>query len=435
MRLWPRTLFGRNALLLASATTLAATISGVLLMSFLFDAQVSRAIDLSATLINTMSRTAQKLDPVDRAQLISALAADENLDVRPGLERPALQEGRANTLQMIYVERFAQQLENQDDLEWFIDTDRTLWLRLRFSGDYYWVGARMDTTLSPLDWFVLSVWITIVLITLFALLGSRAIAKPLAQLREATDQLDLESNLKLSRIEGPVEVAALAVSFRRMANRLKRAEDVRAETLAALSHDLRTPLARLRLALEMMEGDDELKESANRQVQDIDTLIGQFMDYARGTAGEEPVSFDIAFAVADIAAQYQISYDGPDALEFVGHHNALRRAVINLIENAEKYGKAPVRVALSQEGADIIIAVRDKGQGFDPQTAKVMVQSFRRGDAEPGVSGSGLGLAIVDQVARAHEGKITFEQESASGFIARLRVRSQVDTSDQMAAD
>ncbi|MEO0871830.1 MAG: ATP-binding protein [Pseudomonadota bacterium] len=435
MRLWPRTLFGRNALLLASATTLAATISGALLMAFLFDAQVSRVIDLSATLINTMSRTAQKLDPVDRAQLISALAADENLDVRPGLERPDLQEGRANTLQAVYVERFAQQLEYQDDVEWFIDTDRTLWLRLRFSGDYYWVGARLDTTLSPLDWFVLSVLITIVLITLFSLLGSRAIAKPLAQLREATDQLDLESNLKLSRIEGPVEVAALAVSFRRMANRLKRAESVRSETLAALSHDLRTPLARLRLAVEMMDGDEELKESANRQVQDIDALIGQFMDYARGTAGEEPTAFDIAFGVADIAAQYQISYDGPSTLDFVGHHNALRRAVINLLENAEKYGEAPVSIDLANAGSDVTISVRDAGKGFDPQKAKALVQSFKRGDAEAGVSGSGLGLAIVDQAARAHEGTITFEQEAPCGFVARLKVRSQVATADAHAAE
>ncbi|MEO0591658.1 MAG: ATP-binding protein [Pseudomonadota bacterium] len=378
-----------------------------------------------------MASTSEKLDPVDRAQLITGVAANQNLEIRSGANRPDVQEGRANGIQLMYVSRFERQLKYQDELEWFVDTDRVLWLRLRFSEDYYWVGAVLDTALTPLDWFVLSLLITIVLITVFSLLGSRAIARPLAELREATDQLDLESDVKLSRIEGPVEVAALAVSFRRMANRLKRAESVRSETLAALSHDLRTPLARLRLAVEMLDGDNELKESANRQVQDIDALIGQFMDYARGTAGEEPTSFDLAFAVADIAAQYQISYDGPVELAFVGHNNALRRAVINLLENAEKYGEAPISLALLQEGADTVISVRDGGHGFDPQTAKDMVQSFKRGHAHTGVSGSGLGLAIVDQAARAHEGAITFRQESPSGFVARLSVRSQDDHEGQ----
>ena len=424
MRLWPRTLFGRNALLLASAIALAATISGASLIGFLFNAQVTRAVTLGADLVNIISGSAQKLDPVDRAQVVSVMAANENLEIRSGAVRPPVQEGRANLLQLTYVERFAEELEHQDELEWFIDVDHVLWLRLKLGNDYYWVGATMDTSLTPFDWFLLTLAVTTVVVTIFSLLGSRAIARPLAELREATDQLDLDSDVKLSRIEGPVEVAALATSFRRMANRLKRAESVRSETLAALSHDLRTPLARLRLAVEMMDGEDELKESANRQVQDIDALIGQFMDYARGTGGEEPTSFDIAFAVADIAAQYRVTYAGPSALTFVGHHNALRRAVINLLENAEKYGEAPVSIALTQDGADVVIRVRDAGHGFSPKEAKAMLQSFKRGEAGDRVSGSGLGLAIVDQAARAHEGAITFEQKAPRGFVARLQVRS-----------
>ena len=430
MRLWPRTLFGRNALLLASAIALAATISGASLIGFLFNAQVTRAVTLGADLVNTISGSALKLDPVDRAQVVSVMADNENLEIRSGAVRPPVQEGRANLLQLTYVERFADELEHQDELEWFIDVDHVLWLRLKMGHDYYWVGATMNTSLTPFDWFLLTLAVTTVVVTIFSLLGSRAIARPLAELREATDQLDLDSDVKLSRIEGPVEVAALATSFRRMANRLKRAESVRSETLAALSHDLRTPLARLRLAVEMMEGDDELKESANRQVQDIDALIGQFMDYARGTAGEEPSAFDIAFAVADIAAQYHISYGGPSTLDFVGHHNAMRRAVINLLENAEKYGEAPVSIDLASAGSDVTISVRDAGKGFDPQMARALVQSFKRGEADAGVSGSGLGLAIVDQAARAHEGTITFEQEAPGGFVARLKVRSQTASGD-----
>ncbi|MEM9310258.1 MAG: ATP-binding protein [Pseudomonadota bacterium] len=424
MRLWPRSLFARNALLLACAITLAAAISAAAGMSLLLNSQLNRISSITAELINTMSAAALILDDEEIERLVAEIEANENLVIRSGDERPNRGVVRSNTIQVIYVGRFRERLKYQDELDWFVDEDRVLWLRLLIGNEYYWVGAIIATSLTPLDWFVLSLVVTIAVIAIFSLLGSRAVAGPIAKLKSATDQLDLDSDLQLSRIEGPTEVAALAHSFRRMANRLKRAENERSETLAALSHDLRTPLARLRLAVEMMEGDDELKESANRQVQDIDALIGQFMDYARGTFGEEPVSFDIAFAVADIAAQYRVSFEGPGSLTFDGHQRAVRRAVINLLENAEKYGASPVSIALLRCGSDVVIEVCDQGQGFAPERAREMVKSFKRGDPDSSVSGAGLGLAIVEQAAREHKGDLTFERRKPVGFVARLRLRS-----------
>lgn len=420
MRIWPRTLFGRNALLLASAIALGALVSGAAGLTFLLDAQVTRAVSVAAQLINTMSGTALILEEEDRDRLLIEMASNENLEILSGDARPMVPAIRANTLQLVYVERFKKQLKFQQDLEWFVDQNRVLWLRLRIGEEYFWVGARADTWLSPLDWFLLSLFVTIAVVTVFSLLGSRAISRPLAKLKAATDQLELDSDPQLPRVEGPIEVVALADSFRRMADRLKKAENVRSETLAALSHDLRTPLARLRLAVELMEGEAELKESANRQVHHIDALIGQFMDYARGTFGEEARRFDLGVAVADTAAQYRIGFDGPSSLEFVGHPNAVRRAVINLIENAEKYGKAPISVMLTGNGQGLVIEVRDQGEGFDPDDAREMVQSFKRGSIHSSVSGAGLGLAIVDQVASAHGGSITFVRLKPQGFAARL---------------
>ncbi|MEM1196077.1 MAG: ATP-binding protein [Pseudomonadota bacterium] len=428
MRLWPRSLFGRNALLLASAIALAATVSAATGMSLLLNSQLSRISSIAAELINTMSAAAAILDDEEVDRLVLEIEANENLIIRDGDKRPNSGVVRSNMIQLIYIERFRQQLEYQDELEWFVDENRVLWLRLLIGNEHFWVGATVGTWLTPLDWFVLSLLVTIAVITVFSLLGSRAIAKPLAQLKSATDQIELDSDVQLTRIEGPSEVAALAHSFRRMANRLKRAENVRSETLAALSHDLRTPLARLRLAVEMLEGDEELKETVNRQVHDIDALIGQFMDYARGTFGEDAAAFDIAFAVAEIAAQYQIVYTGPASLEFFGHHKALRRAVINLIENAGKYGKNPVSIQLLHSGHEVVVEVHDQGDGFAPGRARELVQSFKRGDADRSVSGAGLGLAIVDQAAKAHDGSIAFERMAPTGFIARLTLRASQDT-------
>ena len=423
----PRTLLGRNVLLLTLAIVMTASLSLAAIFAFLVNAQMNRASSIAADLINTVSAAASAVDDAQRESLINEVMVNENIEILPGDKRPASREARANTIQIIYVERFKERLRYQDEMDWFVDEDGYLWLRLFLGTRFYWVGAKIETALTPLNWFLGYLGLTVVTVSILSIWGSRTIARPLAQLRGATDELDLDSDLKLPSIDAPVEVAALTNSFRRMANRLKRAESIRSETLAAFSHDLRTPLARLRLAVEMLDGDDELKASANRQVHDINALIGQFMDYARGSLGEDPEEFDIAFAVADIAAQYQIAYDGPEGLDFVGHHNAVRRATINLIENAGKYGEAPISLNLTNDGIDVVVEVHDRGSGFDPDKASEMIQSFRRGNEAMSVSGSGLGLAIVDQAARAHRGSITFERKVPSGFVARLNLQSLVD--------
>ena len=123
-------------------------------------------------------------------------------------------------------------------------------------------------------------------VTTIGIVATRQISKPLAALRQETERWSLGKDWKLANVRGPTEITALAKSFELMAERLQEAESIRDETLAELSHDLRTPLARLRLAVEMMSESDDLKQSASRQVQQIDRLIGQFMDYARGGQAE-----------------------------------------------------------------------------------------------------------------------------------------------------
>ncbi|MEO1730187.1 MAG: ATP-binding protein [Pseudomonadota bacterium] len=426
-RFLPRTLLGRNVLLLTLAIAMTASLSLAAIFVFLINDQLNRASSIAADLINTVSAAASVVDEQQRERLVNEAIANENIQILPGNERPGSRQVRANTFQTIYIERFKERLRYQDELDWFVDEDGYLWLRLFLGMRYYWVAVRLETTLTPMNWLLGYLALTVVTVSILSIWGGRTIARPLAQLRAATDELDLDSDIKLPRTDAPAEVAALTNSFRRMANRLKRAESIRSETLAAFSHDLRTPLARLRLAVEMLDGDDELKASANRQVHDIDAMIGQFMDYARGSLGEDPEEFDIAFTVADIAAQYQIAYDGPESLDFLGHHNAVRRAMINLIENAGKYGAAPISLNLTYDGSDVIVEVHDRGHGFDPEKAREMLQSFRRGSEATSVSGSGLGLAIVDQAARAHRGSITFERRVPSGFVARLNLQSLAD--------
>jgi two-component system, OmpR family, osmolarity sensor histidine kinase EnvZ len=424
IRLWPRSLVVRNAALLALAITLMAAIATTVLFAFLLNAQLDRMSAVAADVSGAFSEAVEHLPAEQRDRIIAELNAKGKLEIRKGDERPQSSAIRANIIERYFMDQVSARIAHQDELEWFVGEGRVLWFRLRLGEDYYWIGARSQGAWSPLQFLVFTIIVSTAVIAVFSIVGSRTISRPLIALRAATETFDLDSDLKLSKIDGPLEVAGLAESFRAMAQRLQRAESVRAETLAALSHDLRTPLARLRLALEMMEGDPELKDGASKQIREIDGLVGQFLDYARGTAGEEVAVFDLAFLVADIAGQYRIPFTGPDALPFGGKRDVLRRALVNLIENARKYGAPPIRLALSKHGDTVTLEVQDGGTGFPPERTAEMVQTFRRGETVEQTSGTGLGLAIADRAARDHRGSLSFAQLQPAGFVARLQLVS-----------
>lgn len=426
IRLWPRSLVGRNAALLALAISVMAAIATSVLFAFLLYAQLDRMSAVAADVSGAFSAAVEHLPPDERDRIIAGLNAKGKLEIREGRTRPPISPIRANIIERYFMDQVSARIAHQDELEWFVGEGRILWFRLRLGEDYYWIGAKSQGAWSPLQFLLFSLIASAIVIAVFSVVGSRTISRPLTALRAATETFDLDSDLKLSRIDGPVEIIGLAESFRAMAQRLQRAESVRAETLAALSHDLRTPLARLRLALEMMEGDADLKDGASRQIREIDGLVGQFLDFARGTAGEEVAVFDLAHMVADIAGQYRIPFTGPDALPFSGKRDVLRRALVNLIENARKYGAPPITLSLHQDGETVTLEVRDGGAGFPPERTAEMIQTFRRGETVEQTSGTGLGLAIADRAARDHRGSLSFAQLQPTGFVARLQLVSAV---------
>ncbi|MEO1019782.1 MAG: ATP-binding protein, partial [Pseudomonadota bacterium] len=284
----------------------------------------------------------------------------------------------------------------------------------------YWVAAESGTVWTPLRWLIFFICAIVIVVTAFGVIATRQLSLPLNALKRETDRLSLGTDWQMSEIKGPTEIQALSESFKRMTERIQEAETMRAETLAEMSHDLRTPLARLRLAVEMMSEQDDLKESASRQVQQIDRLIGQFMDYARGGETESKAVFDLSALVDEVATQFEVEHNIETGISITGQKEFIRRAVINLVENAQKYGAPPYRITLTQTPAHALIAVMDMGDGFDVSDTEMMLKSFSRGTHSKHISGSGLGLAIVERVAAAHAGNITFSKPDDSGFKAEL---------------
>ncbi len=425
IRFWPQTLFGRNVLILASATTLSVALSFISIYALILNAQIDRVTGIAAELINTISAAAFELEPDTLEALLKELDESEFLQIKPRGGTPEIGDYRENPIDKLIMQRIIDRLDYQDAMDWRIGAHRTLWLNLRIGEGFYWVAAESRTNWTPLSWLIFITCVIILVVTAIGALVTRQISRPLAALREETDRLSLGSDWQMTEVRGPTEIAALSDSFERMTQRLKSAETIRAGTLAELSHDLRTPLARLRLAVEMMKGDDDLTASAVRQVEEIDRLIGQFMDYARDARTESKERFNLSQLVAGLAREFRIDGDVAGGLVVTGQKDLIRRAIVNLVENAKKYGASPVRIGLRQTGYGATIEVADMGTGFEPGAAPDMMKPFRRGRHEAHIAGSGLGLTIVDRVAAAHGGQIEFERLDPTGFIARLSLPLQ----------
>ncbi|MDP2134825.1 MAG: ATP-binding protein, partial [Sulfuritalea sp.] len=237
---------------------------------------------------------------------------------------------------------------------------------------------------------------------------------------------------------GPTELATVAHAFNQMSADLAQIDQDRALILAGVSHDLRTPLTRLRMGIEM-SADEGLREGMTADIEEMDKTIGQFLDFARSEGGEAAQEVDLAALLLEIATQYRrrgfpVDFAAaaavPPAPTPVGsvrvRPQALRRAVSNLIDNALRYAgsDAPVELALDPAAGEFCIEVRDTGPGIPAADVERMKRPFARLEAaRSNTTGAGLGLAIVDRIARFHNGRLDLLPRPGGGLIARLTLR------------
>jgi two-component system osmolarity sensor histidine kinase EnvZ len=230
---------------------------------------------------------------------------------------------------------------------------------------------------------------------------------------------------------GPDEIATLARAFNQMNTDLARLDSDRALILAGVSHDLRTPLARLRMGIEMIapaDADRATRDGMVADVEEMDQTIGQFLDFARETGGEAPQETDLAALLDDLAAQYArrgvtIETDLAALPPLRIRPKALRRAVANLIDNARNHARheQPVRLALQRDKDDICIDVCDRGPGIPSEEVERLKKPFTRLEsARSNTSGAGLGLAIVERIARSHGGSLHLLPREGGGLVARI---------------
>ncbi len=427
MNLWPRTLLWRSVLLIAGLLVVAHL---VWLQIFRASEIEPRALQAAQQIVSVVNLTRAALvtaEPGPRVALLDELAEREGIQVYAGDPAEAVPALPDRPFLRIMEARLQQELGPQTRLALEREGVSGVWVSFRIDADEYWVSlprSRIERN-EPLRWIG---WGALVLApaVVGAFLVVARINRPLRELTRAAEQLGRGATPPQVTEAGPVEIRTLAHTFNQMAADLRHRDEERALLLAGVSHDLRTPLSRIRLALEMLDDRGDLKAGVAQDIADIDGTIGQFLDFARPIDAEKiSAETDLNALALSVVERYvrdgkQVSLQAAPLPPQPLRRQAVQRLLANLIDNALRHGGGKVEVVTGREGRVTYIEVLDRGPGIPAADAARMLQPFTRLDSARSTSGTGLGLAIVDRIARLHGGVVQLLAREGGGLRVRV---------------
>ncbi len=420
MRLWPRTTFGRTALLLAGLLLLAETTAFAVDRAYLISVGIRQMAAVMGAYGQTLTTVLAQMEPEARTAFLAAPPPGIRLrqDAPPG-----------NPPQLYLFRELAHELgahwHGDIDMRIQRNPDPIVWGRAPGPLEL-WIGVPLGSLEQAMPPLLLTVLLSIAGLTV---LGAgwvvRQINQPLQRLVAATQRLGQEPATSLLTPEGPEEIQALAHALNQSSAALAQLAQDRTLLLAGISHDLRTPLARLSVALELLVGDEELKTGIRDDITHIDAIIEQFTALARPEQAEPRWLGDLNELIRTVVAaserngltvQLQLAELPLTSFQPL----ALRRALTNLLENARRYGRLPITIASAIERGEIVIRVTDCGEGVPESELERLLLPFTRLDPARATFGTGLGLAIVARIAAAHGGRIVLRNQVAGGLEAQV---------------
>jgi len=370
-------------------------------------------------------------DPEHRRELLADLRELVNLRVVPLEPNDRVEPIVDSPILRLVENEVHQRLGPNTRLASKVNDVSGFWVSFPIDEDAYWVFIDRD----PLHRDIGKGWIAwAVLATVFSLLVAiaiaRAVNRPLAQLSRAAADLGAGRVPAALPEAGPVEIRTVNQSFNRMVSDLDKLNQDRALLLAGVSHDLRTPLTRLRLELEINTLPEETREAMIGDLEQMDLIINQFLDYALPGPRQPSNRVDLSALVQAAlgrsrlasAPDVQLSVQVDAGVTILGHATELARTVDNLLGNAQRYGRDAqgqlrLDVQLRASGDEAVLVIADHGPGIAPGEEARLVRPFERGDtARTGAAGAGLGLSIVERVARMHGGRLSFAASQPSGL-------------------
>jgi two-component system osmolarity sensor histidine kinase EnvZ len=419
----PDSAFGRSALLIG----LTLVVSQLAVFALVRHLVVGPAAEQMASLLADQAALAETLlaaaPPAERPALLARLGQGQELRIDLSAQGPP---GVAPWL--FYQQSFARLLARRlgESIGFRVQTapETVLWVRPGPESPF-WLGMsarRLEQGIPGL----LVLWL--VLVTAIAAGGGFVLARylnwHLERLARTAGEVARGRLPERFVQDGPREIRALGQALDRMAGDIRRIAEDRALLLAGISHDLRTPLARIRLSLEMLgEVDEEIRQGIAEDVEEMDATIGQFIATVRDGHDELPVECDLNAQILGVCARIARVRQAPetrlaDLPPLPLRPTATERMLINLIENAYRHGAPPVEVSSRRTPGGVRVAVLDRGPGVPEGEIERLFEPFARGRTQGG--GSGLGLVIARRIARLHGGEASLHNRPDGGLEARV---------------
>jgi two-component system osmolarity sensor histidine kinase EnvZ len=434
--LWPRSLFGRLALLLL-LVILVSQAAAIYLFRQDRAALIARQFsDTKLVQLRALRAALAATDPRATDATLAKFGEAYQARIVPDQERRFTGGPPQSPLLEDLERRLKAELGPETELR-IQPRLQLLWIKLAAGDRAYWAGFQLpprpseDAPSRALEWSV--VILAVLLASAYAF--ARYLARPLRQLNDAVTSVGQGRSPPPLPERGPSEIVNLNRGFNQMLSNLRQIEQDRAVLLASVSHDLRTPLARLRLGIEVGTSDDRARQGMVDDIEEMDRIISQFLDFARA-GNESPLeACDPGDVVATVVGRQRRA--GRDVRLARGalprvplRTTAFERLVGNLVDNALRHGAPPVEIETRNANGTVIVEVADHGPGIPPDQVERLKRPFTRGEpARSGAVGAGLGLAIVERIARLHGGTLDLLPREGGGTIARVTLPVGSDAS------
>ena len=431
-------LFWRTFALLALLIFCSALAWLQLLRTQEYEPRMLRNAHQIASVVNLTRAALMHTDAIARVSLLKTLADEEDVSISTREPQDTFEIFGESALEIQIGQELVKRLGRNTVVARSVNGNPGLWVGFDIEKDSYWLLMDPER-LNPVTGSTWLVWLLTA--TALSLLGAALIARlinqPLRQLSFAANRVR-EGHFHETPLDEDVpthEIRAVNIGFNRMAERLASIEQERALMLAGISHDLRTPLARLRLETELSVSDLQARDYMAADIAQLDAIIDKFLDYARPeNLKMEPVLLTqvISNCVAPFLKRtnFEVNVDVAANLFVQAEQVELSRVLSNLLENARRYGQSPgngiTRVDLVARVHDgwVLFRVRDHGPGVSEETLKNLTQPFYRGDAaRTAATGAGLGLAIVERSVQRMGGTFSVFNNTNGGLMALMKFK------------
>ena len=314
------------------------------------------------------------------------------------------------------------ELKNKNLIYWFNTTNfkDVIDLRVKYGDGYFQFYIPRDR-LTTSSARLFGLWITLpaFLMIMIAIIFLKNQTRPIIKLAEASEKFGKGEDLEEFRPSGALEIRKAGQEFDKMRKRILRHLNQRSEMLSGISHDLRTPLTRIKLQLAMIK-DENLSQKLSSDVDEMEKMLNEYLQFASTGAKDKTETFNISEQISDLINKYEnpnIIKDFNDRIYYNGRKNLINRCINNLIENSLKFAKK-VEVKIEKQQDNIIITISDDGPGIPQEEYENITKPFYKIDKSRSEKKSsvGLGLSIASDIVKSHGGDITFAKSKFGGL-------------------